>query len=69
LAGRQITVRKPAPYLYLHRIWSLSEQAHVPAEQPTPRQDAWVPATHAHQGRARRPRRTAPQGPRAGQCL
>ena len=45
------------------------EQAHVPAEQPTPRQDAWVPAAHAHQGGPRGAGRPAPEGPGQGQRM
>src|ERR1017187_1776636 len=52
-----------------HRTWSSCEQAYVPAEQPTAREDARVPAAHADPRRTRRPGRAAAQGPRAGQCL
>src|SRR5215831_13094566 len=45
------------------------EQAHLPAEQPPPRQDTWLPAAHADQGRARDPRRAAAQGPGPGQRM
>ena len=45
------------------------EQAHVPAEQPPSREDAWLPAAHADQGRARGAGRPAPQGPVPGQRL
>jgi len=40
-----------------------SEQAHVPAEQPPPREDPWLPAAHAHSRRPRHSRRPSPQGP------
>ena len=40
-----------------------SEQAHVPAEQPPPREDPRFPAAHAHSRRSRHPRRSSPQGP------
>src|SRR6516165_4578718 len=36
------------------------EQAHVPAEQPPSCEDAWLPAAHADQGRARDSGRPAP---------
>ena len=49
--------------------WSPSEQAHVPAEQSAPREDAWFPAAHAHPGRPRHPRRPQAQGPRPAECL
>ena len=37
-------------------------QAHVPAEQPSPREDSWVPVAHADPRRARHHGRAAPQG-------
>ena len=40
-------------------------QAHLPAEQPPPGAYARFPAADAHPGRARHPRRSPPQGPRA----
>ena len=40
-------------------------QAHLPAEQPPPGTHARLPAADAHPGRARHPRRSPPQGPRA----
>ncbi len=43
---------------------SPSEQAHVSAEQPPPRQDAWVPAADADACRPGDPGRSAAQGPR-----
>lgn len=46
-----------------------SEQAHVPAEQPPSGQDAWLPAAHADQGRARGSGCAAAQGPGPGQRL
>ena len=49
--------------------WSPSEQAHVPAEQSAPREDAWFPAPHAHAGRPRCPRGPQAQGPRPAECL
>jgi hypothetical protein len=48
---------------------SFREQAHVPAEQSPSREDARLQAAHAHQGRAGRARRAAPQGPCASQRL
>lgn len=45
------------------------EQAHVPAQQPPPCQDARVPAADADPGGPRHPVRQAPQGPRARQRL
>jgi ribonuclease P protein component len=41
-----------------------SEQAHFPAEQPSPRQDPRVSPAHAHAGRSCDPRRSPHQGPR-----
>ncbi len=68
--------RQPAALQYRRRSASLavpispirlleppSEQAHVPAEQPPPREDAWLPAAHAHSRRPGHPRRPSPQGP------
>jgi ribonuclease P protein component len=55
-----------------HRLsptWSSSEQAHVPAEQSAPREDAWFPAAHAHPGRPGGPRGSSAQGPRTAECL
>src|SRR3954453_14661628 len=40
------------------------DQAHLPAEQPAPRQDPWLPSAHAHPCRPRDPRGSPPQGPR-----
>jgi hypothetical protein len=40
------------------------EQAHVPAEQPSPVQDPRLPAADAHPGRPRHPRRSPVQGSR-----
>ena len=40
------------------------EQADLPAEQPPSRQDARLPAAHAHPRRPRHPLRAPPQGPR-----
>jgi len=39
------------------------EQAHLPAEQPPARQDAWLPAADAHSCRPRHPGGPPPQGP------
>ena len=39
------------------------EQAHLPAEQPPPCQDARLPAAYAHPRRPRHHRRPSPQGP------
>ena len=39
------------------------EQAHLPAEQPTPSQGARLPASHAHSRRSLHPVRPASQGP------
>jgi ribonuclease P protein component len=55
-----------------HRLpptWSSSEQAHVPAEQSAPREDAWFPAAHAYPGRPGGPRGSSAQGPRKAECL
>jgi ribonuclease P protein component len=49
--------------------WSLSEQAHVPAEQSAPGTDAWFPAAHAHPGRPCHPGGPQAQGPREAECL
>ena len=40
-----------------------SEQADLPAEQPPPREDAWLPAAHAHPCRPGDHRGQAAQGP------
>ena len=75
LAEREVLLRANAP---CRRWWPgnedtvpgvTREQAHVPAEQPPSRQDTWLPAAHADQGRARGPRRPAAQGPGPGQRL
>ena len=49
--------------------WSSSEQAYVPAEQPSAGQGARLPRADAHPGRPRCPRRAPPQGPRPVGCL
>ena len=46
-----------------------SEQAHVPAEQSAPSEDAWLPAAHAHPGWPGRARGAQAQGPREAECL
>jgi hypothetical protein len=49
--------------------WSSSEQAYVPAEQPSAGEGPWLPAADAHPGWPGRPRRTPSQGPRAAERL
>lgn len=49
--------------------WSPREQAHFSAEQPAPRQDARLPAAHAHPGRACHYRGSAAEGPGKAECL
>ena len=47
------------------RKWRDSrEQAHLPAEQPSPSEDPWVPAADAHPCGSRHPGRPSSQGPR-----
>jgi putative membrane protein insertion efficiency factor len=55
--------QSPEPY------WSSSEQAHVPAQQPSSAQGPRLPRADAYPGRPRRPRRAPPQGPRPALCL
>jgi ribonuclease P protein component len=40
------------------------DQTHLPAEQSSTRQDAWLPVENAYPGRARHPLSSSPQGPR-----
>jgi ribonuclease P protein component len=49
--------------------WSSSEQAYVPAEQPSAGESPWFPAADAHPGRPGGTRRTPSQGPRAAERL
>jgi ribonuclease P protein component len=56
----------PAARLGLRRsnTWRLNnEQENVPAEQPSSRQGARIPPSHAHPRRPRHPRCTSSQGP------
>ena len=62
-------VDRACPQHRLAPTWSPSEQAHVPAEQSAPREDAWLPAAHAHPGGPGGPGRPAAQGPRKAECL
>lgn len=50
-------------------LWSRSEQANLPAEQPTPGEDPWVPVADAYARRAGHSRRTSSQGPLRAGCL
>jgi ribonuclease P protein component len=52
-----------------HRVWSSSEQAYVPAEQPSAGEGPWLPRADAYPGRPRRAGRAPPQGPRAARRL
>ena len=51
------------------RTGSSSEQAHVPAEQPSAGEGPRLPRADAYQGRPRRPCRAPPQGPRPARGL
>jgi hypothetical protein len=61
--------QRPDIFLTAARIGASSEQAYFSAEQPSPPQEARLPAAHAHPGRPSHPRVAAPQGPRAHRGL
>ena len=57
--------RSPRPAnLLIANLRRSREQAHLPAQQPSPRQDARVPPAHADPCGPGHPGRAAPQGPR-----
>jgi hypothetical protein len=60
---------RPHSFLTAARIGASSEQAYFSAEQPSPPQEARLPAAHAHPGRPGHSRVAAPQGPREHRCL
>lgn len=56
----RVSVRDRCPEV----VGETRDQAHVPAEQPAPGQDPWLPSAHAHTCRPRDPRRSSAQGSR-----